>query len=57
VFENRALRRIFGLEKDEIIGALGKLHEEELHYLYSSPDIIRMMKSKRVRWAGHLVCM
>jgi hypothetical protein len=53
VFENRVLRRIFGLKRDEVTG-WRKLHNEELHDLYSSSSIIRMMKSRRMRWAGHV---
>jgi hypothetical protein len=54
VFENRVLRRIFGLKRDEVTGECRKLRNEELHDLYSSPSIIRIMKSKRMRWAGHV---
>jgi hypothetical protein len=57
VFENRVLRIIFGLKKDEVTGDWRKLHNEELHNWYSSPSIIRMIKSKRMRRAGHLECM
>jgi hypothetical protein len=49
VFENRVLRRIFGPKRDEMTGRWGKLHDEELHNLYSSPSIIRMSKSRRMR--------
>jgi hypothetical protein len=56
VFENRVLRRIFGLKRDEVTG-WRKLHNEELHNLYSSPTIISMVKSGRMRWAGHVLCM
>jgi hypothetical protein len=52
VFENRVLRRMFGPKRDEITGGLRKLHNEELHNLYSSPSIIRVIKSKWMRWAG-----
>jgi hypothetical protein len=52
VFENRVLRRIFGLKRDEVTGGWRKLHNEELHNLYSSPSIIRMIESRRMRWAG-----
>jgi hypothetical protein len=51
------LRRIFGLERDEIIGGWRKLHNQELHNFYSSPNIIRMLKSRRMRWAGHVARM
>jgi hypothetical protein len=54
VFENRVLRGIFGPKRDEVTGGWRKLHNEELHNLYSSPDIIRQVKSRRVRWAGHV---
>jgi hypothetical protein len=53
VFENRVLRRIFGPKRDEVTGEWRKLHNEELRNLYSSPSIIRMIKSRRMRWAGH----
>jgi hypothetical protein len=51
VFENRVLRRIFGLKRDEVMGGWRKLHNDELHNLYTSPSIIRMTKSRRMRWA------
>jgi hypothetical protein len=51
VFENRVLRRIFGPKRDEVTGEWGKLHSEELRDLYSSPSIIRIIKSNRMRWA------
>jgi hypothetical protein len=54
VFENRVLRRIFGPKRDEVIGEWRKLHNGELHSLYSSPDIIRQIKSRRMRWVGHV---
>jgi hypothetical protein len=57
VFENRVLRRIFGPKRDEVIGDWRKLQNEELHNLYSSPSIIRMIKSMRIRWAGNLAQM
>jgi hypothetical protein len=57
VFENRVLRRIFVLKRDEVTGEWRKLHNEELHNLYSSPDIIRQVKSRRMRWAGHVARM
>jgi hypothetical protein len=55
VFANRVLRRIFGPKRDEVTGGWRKLHNEELHNLYSSPSIIRMIKSRSVRWAGCVV--
>jgi hypothetical protein len=55
VFENRVLRRIFGPKRDEVTGYWRKLHNEELHNFYSLPN--RMMKSRRMRWAGHVVRM
>jgi hypothetical protein len=57
VFENRVLRRIFGLKRDEVTGGWRKLHNEELHGLYSSPSIIRVIKARRMRWVGHVACM
>jgi hypothetical protein len=53
VFENRMLRKVFGPKRDEVTGEYRNLHSEELHNLYSSPDIIRQIKSRRMRWAGH----
>jgi hypothetical protein len=52
VFENRVLRKIFGPKRDEVIGGWRKLHNEELHNLYVLPSIIRITKSRRVRWGG-----
>ena len=58
VFENRLLRRIFGLKKDEVTGEWKKkLHNEELNDLYSSSSIVRVTKSRRIRWAGHVARM
>jgi PAS domain-containing protein len=57
VFENRVLRRIFGPKRDEVTGGLKKLHNEELRDLYSSLSIIRMIKSRRMRWVGHVARM
>jgi hypothetical protein len=57
VFENRVLRRIFGSKKDEVTGEWRKLQNGELHNLYSSPDIIRQIKSRRMRWVGHVAHM
>jgi hypothetical protein len=55
VFENRLLRRIFGPKRDEVTGSWRKLHNEELHGLYSLPSIIRVIKTRKMRWAGHVV--
>jgi hypothetical protein len=52
VFDNRVLRRVFGAKRDEVMGEWRKLHNEELHYLYSLPSIIRIINSRRIRWAG-----
>jgi hypothetical protein len=57
VFENRVLRTIFGPKRDEVTGDWRKLHNEELHNLFSSPNIITMIKSRRMRWAGHVARM
>jgi hypothetical protein len=57
VFENRVLRRIFGPKRDEVTGEWRKLHNEEFRDLYSSPSIIRIIKSRRMRWAGHVAQM
>jgi hypothetical protein len=54
VFENRVQRRIFGPKRDEVTGDLGKLHNDELHDLYSSPSIIRIIESMRMKWEGHV---
>jgi hypothetical protein len=57
VFENRVLRRIFGPKRDEMTGEWRKVHSEELHNLYSSPEIIRQIKSRQMRWTGHVAYM
>jgi hypothetical protein len=57
VFENRVLRRIFGTKRDEVTGEWKKLHNEELRDLYSSPSIVRIMKSRRTRFVGHVARM
>jgi hypothetical protein len=57
VFENRVLRRIFGPKRDGVTGGWRKLHNEELHNLYSSPSAIKIIKSRRMRWAGHVARM
>jgi hypothetical protein len=57
VFENRVPRRIFGPKRDEVTGEWRKLHNEKLHNLYPSPDIIRQVKSRRMMWAGHVARM
>jgi hypothetical protein len=57
VFENRALSRLFRTKRDEVTGEWRKLHNEELHYLYTSPNIVRVIKSRRITWAGHVARM
>jgi hypothetical protein len=57
VFENRVLRRIFGAKREEVTGEWRKLHNKELNDLYCSPNIARVVKSTRKRWAGHVACM
>jgi len=57
VFENRVLRRIFGPKRDEVTGEWRQLHNKGLNDLYSSPNIVRVIKSRRMRWAGHVACM
>jgi len=57
VFDNVVLRRIFGLRRDEVTGEWRRLHNEDLNDLYSSPNIVRVIKSRRVRWAGHVARM
>jgi hypothetical protein len=54
VFQNKVLKRIFGPKRDEVTGGWRKLHNEELRDLYSLPGVIRIMKTKRMRWAGHV---
>jgi hypothetical protein len=57
VFENRVLRKVFGPKRDEVTGEWRKLHNEELNDLYSLPNIVWMVKLRRMRWAGHVACM
>ena len=57
VFENRALRRVFGTKRDKVTGEWRKLHNEELSDLYSLPNIVQVVKSRRMRWVGHVACM
>jgi len=54
VFENRVLRRVFGSKRDEVTGEWKKIHNEELSNLYSLPNIVRVVKARRMRWAGHV---
>jgi len=54
MFENMVLRRIFGPRRDEVTGEWRRLHKEELNDLYSSPNIVGVIKSRRMRWAGHV---
>ena len=57
MFENMVLRRMFGPRRDEVTGECRRLHNEELNDFYSSPNIVRVIKSRRMRWAGHVACM
>jgi hypothetical protein len=57
VFENRVLRGVFGAKRDEVTGEWRKLHNEELNDLYCSPTVVRVIKSRRMRWVGHVACM
>jgi len=57
VFDNRVLRRVFGPKRDEVTGEWRKLHNVELNYLYCSPNIVRVIKWRRMRWAGNVACM
>ena len=57
MFENRVLRRVFGHKRDKVTGEWRKLHNEELSNLYSLPNIVRVVKSRRMRWAGHVAHM
>ena len=57
VFENRVLREVFGPKRDEVTGEWRKLHNEELNDLYSLPSTVRVVKSRRMRWAGHVARM
>jgi hypothetical protein len=57
VFENRVLRRVFGPKRNEVTGEWRKLHNEEMNDLYSLPNIVRVVKSRRMRWAGHVARM
>jgi len=57
VFENRVLRKVFGPKRDEVTGEWRRLHNEELNDLYSLPNIVRVVKSRRMRWAGHVARM
>jgi len=57
VFENRVLRKIFESKREEVAGDWRRVHNEELHNLYASPNIIRVIKSRRMKWAGHVARM
>jgi hypothetical protein len=56
MFQNRVLRGIFGRKREEVAGGWRRLHDEELHNLYASPNIIRAVKSRRMRWVVHVRC-
>ena len=57
MFENRVLRRVFGSKRDKVTGEWRKLHNEDLRDLYSLPNIVRVVKSRRMKWAGHVARM
>jgi hypothetical protein len=57
MFGNRVLRRIFGPNREEVVGDWRRLHNDKLHNLYASPNIIRVIKSRRMRWLGHVAVM
>jgi len=57
LFENTVLRKIFGAERDEVTGEWKTMHNEELYNLYCSPNIVRVIKTRRMRWAGHVARM
>jgi hypothetical protein len=57
VIDTRVLRRIFGPKRVEVTGEWRKLHNEELNKLYFSPNMFRVIKSRRMRWTGHVVCL
>jgi len=57
IFENRVLRIIFGRTRDEVTGQWRKIHNDELNDLYSPPNIVRVIKTRKMRWAGHVACM
>ena len=57
MFENRVLRRVFGSKRDEVTGEWRKLQKEKLRDIYSLPNIVRVVKSRRMRWAGYVACM
>jgi hypothetical protein len=56
LFENRVLRRIFGPKREKVVGGWRRLHNEELHNLYTSPNIVNTITSRSMRWAGHVAC-
>jgi hypothetical protein len=57
VLENRVLRRILGPKREDVTGEWRKLHDDGFNDLYSSPNIVRVIKSRRMRWVGHVACM
>jgi hypothetical protein len=57
VFENKVLRRLFAPKREVVVGGWRRLHNEAIHQLYTSQDVIRVIKSRRMRWAAHIACM
>jgi hypothetical protein len=57
MFENRVQRKIFGSKREETVGGWRRVHNEELHNFYASPNVIRLIKSRKMRWMGHVACL
>jgi hypothetical protein len=57
MFKNRVPRKIFGTKREEVVGGWTRLHNEELRNFHASPNVIREIKSRRMRWAGHVACL